>query len=365
MKKLLSSLMLFCIFSAVFAQNKLNDKSNIAYRNAKGYFDSQEYGKCLEYAENAMTYRKQQIESEIKILTRSLSTRQLKSAGDNIGKVLETLKERGEQNCIDIINSYIKKYGSNKFNNSIEKLLNFIKEQESFPEAQILIGDVYKIEGEYDLAEDYYFDALKNSEVMDIPDQKYSVLYTLADISSLKNDKEQMEKRLLNITAIADPSRNKLIMKNMHQTIRRNTNEYMNKFFIMYRSYDYYSLEAYCKLAEYYLSIEQYEKALGYCALAVITGFSKAYNIIEKRNLAFEYTNIQDFLEEVQNYDDIVSWGSENKVWESFNLLCEISFKMGYNVFAKDLLIVLSKSSPEKYWQQSAVLKLDTLDGVK
>ncbi|MCR5437743.1 MAG: hypothetical protein K6E97_11840 [Treponema sp.] len=365
MKKLLSSLIFLSIFSLCFAQNKLNDKSNLAYRSAKAYYDTQEYGKCLEYAENAMTYRKQQVESEIQILTRSLSTRQLKSAGDNINKVIDTLKERDEQNCVDIINSYIKKYGINKFNNSIEKLLKFIKEQESFPEAQILIGDVYKIEGEYDLAEQYYFDALKNSEVMDIPDQKYSVLYTLADISSLKNDKEQMEKRLLNITAIADPGRNKLIMKNMIQTIGRNTTEYMNKFFVMYRSYDYYSLEAYCRLADYYLSIEQYEKALGYCALAVITGYSKAYSIIEKRNLAFEYKDIQKFLEEVQNYDDIVFWGSENKVWESFNLLSEISFKIGYDVFARNLLVILSKASPEKYWQQSAVLKLDSLDGIK
>lgn len=285
MKKIIVFVCCIFINFSIFAQNKINDKCLVTYRQAVSFYDSQEYGKALEYAENAITYRKQQVEQEIKILQNSLSTKQVKSVGDRIDKILAVLKERGEQNCIDIINSYVKKYDADKFNNSMNNLLSFINNQSIFPEAEILIGNIYKIEGEYDFAEKYYLKALENSDVFDIPDDKYAVLYILAELSKLQNKNDEYEKRLLNITGIADTNRNTLIINNMRNTIKKNNKDTLEKFFVMYRSYDYYSLDAYCQLADYYFSVNQDEKALGYCALAVITGFSKCYNLIQKRRI--------------------------------------------------------------------------------
>ena len=67
-----------------------------------------------------------------------------------------------------------------------------------------LIGDIYKLEGEYTFAEEYYSKALNYSSVFDIPNDKYEVLYLLAEISEINQDFERMEIRLLNIL-VDDP----------------------------------------------------------------------------------------------------------------------------------------------------------------
>ena len=76
-------------------------------------------------------------------------------------------------------------------------------------------------------------------------------------------------------------------------------------------------------------------------------------------------SNISDFLDIIPYHSDIVTWGSDNDVWRSFNLFCEICEKCGYDKFSYELLKILAFHSPQKYWQQDAVLKLDKLDGIK
>lgn len=365
MKKLISvAVTIFCI-TGLWSQSLINSKSAIAYRNALASYDDKAYGDALNYAEDAITYRNEQVASEIKTLEASLSTREVKAAGDKINQILSVLETRNEYDCINIINTYLKRRGSAYFNNSISKLLEYIKVQKSYPEAQKLIGDIYKIEGEYDFAEQYYLTALKDADVLDVPDEKYEILYTMAELSRLSGNYEQMETRLLNITASANQSKNRSVLNSAAKVISVNKKDSLEKIFTMYRCEDYYNLDAYCQLAQYYFDKGLNEKALGYCSLSVITGFTKMYNLISKRDMAFEYKDIESFLLEVQNYDDIVNWGINNRVWESFNMLAKIAAKMNYNVFADTLLRTLAKASPEKYWQEEAVLLLDTVDGIQ
>lgn len=365
MKKIIIFCLLFISISNLWSQSLINSKSNVAYRNALEEFENKNYGKALNYAEDAIRFRNQQIKDEIKKLEYSLSTKDVKSAGDNIDNVIEKLKSRDEQDCVNIINLYIKKKGKDYFNNSIANVISYIKKQDVFPEALRLIGDIYKIEGEYEFAEQYYLRALENSEYFDIPDEKYSILYTMAELSRLSGNYEQMETRLLNITTSAQQNRNKSLMNSMRKVISANRNDSVEKLFSMYRNTDYYNLDAYCQLANYYLENNKLDKAIDYCSLAVITGFTKMINLISKRDMVFEYKNLENFLLQVPNYEDIKQWGINNKVWESFNLLAKLCIKANYNVTAYNLLKILSKASPDKYWQKEAVILLDTIDGIK
>lgn len=364
MKKLIVFFLCSFLSFEIFAQSRINANYNVAYRNAQESFEGKNYGKALKYAEDAVLYKKQNVDKEIKRLESSLSAREVKAVGDRISAVLKILNEREEYDCIDIVNYYVGLKGSSYFHYSIKELMNYIREQEFFPEAEILIGEIYKLEGEYEYAENYFKKALDHAEVLDIPDEKYAILYTMADLSRLSGDYAKMEQRLLNITGKVPLQRRNTMLKSMTSTITRNRNDSLEKFFQMYRMDDYYCLNAYCLLSDYYASVNEDEKALGFSALAVITGFSKMDEIISKRDLDYEYTNLTDFLVTVQNYSDLVDWGSENNIWKSFNNLCNLSSKVGCNNFSRELLKILAKNSPSEYWQKAAVLKLDSLDGV-
>ena len=307
------SILNFSIFGKT-VKDSIGD-SQKAYRDAVNSYDVQEYGKALNYAEDALLFRKQKIEFDIETLNKSLSSRDVRSVGDNLRDVLKVLLERKEFDSIEIINSYMNVKGIDYFDNSVINLIDYMKSLSVFPEAHKLIGDIYKLEGEYKFAEEYYLKALQNADVLDIPNEKYDILYQLAEISYFEGDLETYEIRLLNILAEDENYKNETKRHAMVNTIKGNNKRAVEKFFSLYRVDSYISLNAYIQLADLYNNLGEYEKALEFSALAVITSFTKINETLESRNIEYTTDSLSKFFQECSFYSDIVEWGNKNVVW--------------------------------------------------
>lgn len=358
MKKYFFSLLMIVFSVDLYSNILINEDSIKSYREALILFDNQDYGKALNKCEDAIKFRKEKVKNEINILNISLSARVVQNAGDNLQSILKILERRGEFQPINIIMKYLKFMGEDYFENSISKVMAYIEDQEEFPEVQKLIGDIYKLEGEYEFAEQYYLLALDNKSVLDIPNDKYEILYMLADISEIQKDYERMEIRYLNIIAEDKKYNDKALENAMINTISNDKKDSFEKFFQLYRSDSYFSLKAYYKLGEYYNNIGDKEKALKLMSLATITGFTKIINTIEKRNINYEYSNFESALFQVQYYEDIVKWADDNDVWSSINLFADICKNCGYKNFSINLLKALSQYSPVEFWRKEAVMQL-------
>ena len=361
MKK--SFVLLFFTFFAVnvFSVDLINEDSVQSYRDAKSFFLNKEYGKALDKCEEAITFRKENVLEEVSIITEALKPKQVQRAGDDLSAVLKVLNERNEKRPISVINKYIKLKGEDYFENSISKLISHIQQKEHYPEVYKLIGDIYKLEGEYKFAEDYYKKALDNSNVLNIPNDRFELLYSLAEISEINEDYKRMEIRLLNILTDDSTYKNKALSKALLNTVVSNKKDCFEKFFELYRGNNYFSLKAYSKLSDYYYSIQDYDKAFNFCALNVITSITKIQDVISSRDITFEFKNIENLLYHVQYYDDIIKWGNDNEIWSSFNLLAKITKELGNKDFTEKLLKVLAQFSPEEYWRKEAVLQLSYL----
>lgn len=361
MKK--SFVLLFFTFFAVnvFSVDLINEDSVQSYRDAKSFFLNKEYGKALDKCEEAITFRKENVLEEVSIITEALKPKQVQRAGDDLSAVLKVLNERNEKRPISVINKYIKLKGEDYFENSISKLISHIQQKEHYPEVYKLIGDIYKLEGEYSFAEDYYKKALDNSNVLNIPNDRFELLYSLAEISEINEDYKRMEIRLLNILTDDSTYKNKALSKALLNTVVSNKNDSFEKFFELYRGNNYFSLKAYSKLSDYYYSLKDYDKAFNFCALNVITSITKIQEVISSRDITFEFKNIENLLYHVQYYDDIIKWGNDNEIWSSFNLFAKIIKELGNKDFSEKLLKVLAQFSPEEYWRKEAVLQLSYL----
>ncbi len=363
MKKILFIFILFSICLSLFAaeKNKKTDESVVAYRNAIEAMDAQDYGKALKYSEDAILYRRQRIENQINTVKNSLSAKRVQTAGDRFEPVLAVLENRKEYETAGIINYYLKKKGKDYFEDSITNLLIYLENSTAFPEAHKLIGDIYKLEGEYQFAEEYYLMALDKADVLDIPDEKYEILYMLADISRLEDDFPKMEVRLLNILSEDINYKDSALKRAMTGTISNNKNDSMEKFFNLYRADSYNSINAYNQLAEYYYNAKKLDKALDFSCLAAITSFTRIIEIITSRNSTYEYEGLASFFQEASMYDDVIEWGSRNSAWKSFNILAKYAAEKGSNNFSKALLRVIARYTPEVYWQRDAVLQLENM----
>lgn len=361
MKK--SFVLLFFTFFAVnvFSVDLINEDSVQSYRDAKSFFLNKEYGKALDKCEEAITFRKENVLEEVSIISEALKPRQVQRAGDDLSAVLKVLNERNEKRPISVINKYIKLKGEDYFENSISKLISHIQQKEHYPEVYKLIGDIYKLEGEYKFAEDYYKKALDNSNVLNIPNDRFELLYSLAEISEINEDYKRMEIRLLNILTDDSTYKNKALSKALLNTVVSNKKDCFEKFFELYRGNNYFSLKAYSKLSDYYYSLKDYDKAFNFSALNVITSITKIQEVISSRDITFEFKNIENLLYHVQYYDDIIKWGNDNEIWSSFNLFAKITKELGNKDFSEKLLKVLAQFSPEEYWRKEAVLQLSYL----
>ena len=65
----------------------------------------------------------------------------IKQNTDSIESIINILNKRDEYECVELIKYYNQR---GEFNNSISNVLNYIKSQEYYPEAEKLIGDIQK-----------------------------------------------------------------------------------------------------------------------------------------------------------------------------------------------------------------------------
>ena len=168
----------------------------------------------------------------------------------------------------------------------------------------------------------------------------------------------EYEKRLLLILN-EDPYLSfKSLSQNMVNVIRRNKSDSMEKFFTMYRADNYYMMNSYVSLCEYYKEKGEIDRSLTFASLATITGFTKIVNTLSKRNVSFEYTSLEAFMQEASFYDDVIEWGIKNNFWKILNILAELTKGDGDDNFAISLLTVLSDYSPVEYYRREALLML-------
>lgn len=358
MKKIASLFLLLAFDFCVFSQNVINESGEKLYQKALTSFENADYGSSLKYCEDAILARKQQILSEKDYLTNSLQPRQVQKAGSKIEEINKVLLEREDYEALRIITYYQKKKGFTYFEDNINLLLDYLDTIQYYPEALKLLGDIYKIEGEYEFSEQYYKNALKYSTVLDIPDTRYEILYLLADLSRLKGNENEMETRLLSILTEDKNYLNKPLVNGLTSQIKKNQKDSLEKFFSMYRANSYYMMDAYSQLADYYFEKGEKEKTLVFSSLHAITSYTKIIHYLEKRNSEFKNNGFSSVLQELSLYDDLVQWGNNHDIWNGYVKLAEYSKNYGYIDFSDSLLKAIAENCPEKNSQKRAVILL-------
>lgn len=331
------------------------------FLDASTFYENMDYGDALKALDKARALRHQKVDWEIYTLKNSLKSPEVKVFGDDLYSISKIFREREDYEALGILDRYKKYYTFEHFNRSMKRLLEFIKNRADYPEADYFSGKIYQLEGEYDVAEKLYLKAYSRADILDVPDEKYDILYALSDISFVKKDFKHYEEYLVLIVSFDPNYKNASFINSIKRTIRSKKGNSVEKFFKMYRADNYRLLNAYFALSEYYQKRGELDRALSVASLGCLTGFTKVYNVVKKRSPEFEYKNLASLLQEASFYYDIVDWGKENNVWKGFNDFAEYVLDSGNAYFANNLYAVLKDNSPEEYWRREAAVMLDKI----
>ena len=248
------------------------------------------------------------------------------------------------------------------FHGKFSELCKWVDDDYIYPEADYLIGKIYKLEGETDLAYQYLIRAYDNLKRLDVPDVKYDILYEMAEISEMKDDNSNYEQKLLAVLKDDSFYTDEGFMNALVRIINQNKSDSVHKFFLLYRSENDISIKALVLLNEYYSNIGHDEKALRCAALGSIAAVTKIEEVLKDRLIDYSYTDFADLLQKASLYSDIVNWGNDNEIWKLFYNLAVTSTGCEDKIFAKSLLDILSKYEPEEYWKKKYYVKLASIE---
>ena len=349
------------LFAQILERPDYVKNENRIFFEAQEEFDRHNYGNSLSLLEQAKKVRRNKIAWEVYTLENSLKPAEVKRVGNNLNDILRVLKDRQDYDAIEIINRYSDFYGLETFNYSAVNLLEFIRGRSHFPEADYLLGQIYKIEGEYEIAKHLFLQAYEWRSILDVPEMTFDILYSLSDISLTMKEYDKYEEFLVAIVSSDRFYNDKALLRSVIRTLRSTDPNVMERFFKMYRTDNYKVMSAYFFLSEFYQQRRENKRSLDVAALGVLTAVSKIYSALSKRNPEFSYTDLSNFLDEASQYEDIVFWGQTTGVWKGFNDFAENAYNNGCEIFAINLYKTLKDHSPEYYWKTDAAIRYNAI----
>lgn len=359
MKKIILSLFLIFVSLSVFSQvvPKKPESDELSWRilqAAQFAFDRGEFSKAMNLANKAKANRVAESDYEVYILDVALSPLAVRRAGDDFDAVLEVLKERDQIEAISIINRYLELYGTKFFGYSVQRMASWVQEKQVYPEADFLIGKIYRLEGEYKTAIDFYEKARSKSSFLDIPDQLYDILYEMADLIRLGNNNEEYKKALLLILD-NDPSYKDIVLRRaMLKIIDANKPSNVDRFFDLFRASSPKTLNALYNISVIFEEEGEVENSLFASALGSVESFSHILDSISGRDTGFEFTTLADFFQKISEYEDIRIWCEQNHFWENLINFCRKICIRGDILYGNAMLEVISENSPDPYTRSAA-----------
>lgn len=173
-----------------------------------------------------------------------------------------------------------------------------------FPEAEILIGDVFDAEGNEDLAIRQYEKALEMSKQLYVLSEKYEILYKLGDIYE-DRDPEAHEQTLLMILEDDEMFQQAIRTDLGAKMINMLLAEGFDKLLTLYRLQSYHSLEAHSSLGMLYFAKGEYEKAVLHLLFSITTVFSRCIEEYKTYDPEYVYEDAGELLQLTKRYDAI------------------------------------------------------------
>ena len=347
------------IFSSLFAQGvpKKPVSSEYSWRilqDAQFAYDKGEFSKAMNLVNKAKANRVAESDYEVYILDVALSPLAVRRAGENFDAVLEVLKERDQSEAISIINRYLDLYGAEKFQYSVHKMEDWVEEKRVYPEADFLIGKIYRLEGEYKTAIDFYEKARMESAFLDIPDQLYDILYEMADLMRHQHENEKYKQALLLILD-NDPNYKDMVLRRaMLKIIDADKASNVDRFFDLFRASSPKTLNALYNISVIFEEEGEVENSLFASALGTVESLSHILASISGRDANFEYKTLGEFLTKIGEYEDISLWCEENHFWDNLIAFCKKVSARGDILYAIATLEVIAASSPDPYTRAAA-----------
>ena len=223
-------------------------------------------------------------------------------AGGSLIALMGLLRERSPSSplrgLIDAALLVVEERGLSRIGDSVEALRKAAADLQYYPEAEYAIGKIYLAEGESRLAELQMQRAYDMSDSLEVGDDRYAMLESLAGIYRTQGDLQDYEQRLKEIADASDLFAGKdVYYRNaMERTLAQ---QGVDKFMILYRVDDGFATRAYSGLGSLYLEAGR-PLAVIYLAAAVNAILSREIDEIKVDEPDYSYSSLGELMKRIR-----------------------------------------------------------------
>ncbi|MBN1696187.1 MAG: hypothetical protein JW881_01625 [Spirochaetales bacterium] len=250
-------------------------------------------------------------------------------------------------------------YTKKEYGNALSFCKAAIQKKGIFPEAELLLGDIYRI-SDNPIAIDYYKQAYELKNFFEIPEDKYTVLYRMTDLyREEKNYREYSETLRTIIEEDADY---------YEEQFKRYRKEFYKIFFtdgldrvlILHRIEDsQFVVKAHAEYGWYYYKTGMYEDSIVHSLFAVVGAVTEAFGEIRRYQPLYFYTTMPAFIGDAFSYEHIRSYLEEDvRIFELLYYLgCAVYVEIGY-ARAKQIWSIVAESPYQNNFKRRSQIQI-------
>jgi tetratricopeptide (TPR) repeat protein len=207
------------------------------------------------------------------------------------------------------------------------------------PEADAAIGDVYREEGEFQLAERQYTRAYNLRNALVIPDEKYDILNKWAGLYEDQELYSLMESKLLMIVAEDRWNQGEQLPI---QVERNYVDKGLDHVLALYRFDSRFATSAHSRLGWFYYRTGRYPQAVRHLLYAVILQVSEVADFLKQKDPDVAVTGLESFFASALRDAEVRAWFAESGLASDLYYLSASAWELGHPLRAQAVWKTLS-----------------------
>jgi tetratricopeptide (TPR) repeat protein len=229
--------------------------------------------------------------------------------------------------------------GQGEYGKALQCFKDAILDAGVMPEADAAIADVYRAEGEFQLAERHYQRAYNLRNALVVPAEKYDILLRWAGLYEDQEMYSQMEAKLFLVIADDRWSQGEQLAI---QVERNYVDKGLDHVLALYRFDSAFATSAHSRLGWFYYRTGRYPQALHHLLYAVILQVSEGAEFLKQRDAEAVVTRLAGFFEAAASDRDLRVWLDASTLSQDLYYLSAAAWELGHPTRARDVWKILS-----------------------
>jgi tetratricopeptide (TPR) repeat protein len=326
--------------------------------NGKVHFRRGDFGSALVCFEDARSQRQIMYYRMERSMVSVLSIDEVRHFGDDLERVERYIIERSQLDAKEALDELYFRVGKENLGNSTQEALRHFVELQAYPEADFWIAEIYRIEGELDVALREYRKAYAARALLESADDAILYQYKIAEVDKLRQDYFDMEKTLLDIAShntLWAEDDNGFVRRAMSRTLE---NEGINRFLTIYRHKDNMTEKAHRLLGHYYYESGRYKNALDQFTFSFLSVSTTVIDEVIRQKYDFQFTTLHALMEELRRRPELRNYLKQVEYYRTMYYMAGALYADGKQASARELWNFLSDTPEADEWSRRSMQQL-------